>query len=417
MKTIYLNTLSGGSFEVLCQNILSECYGVDVENMPLVNDKGRDLIIHFPDGDTFVECKHHPNSTIGRPIVQKLHSAMVTEKVSKGMIITTGYFSKGAIDHILLHELNIALIDRDKLKEMAYGVGYKLLLSEADVQSGSMRYIVPEDSDKLHDHMSTYIERIVKSYPDPIRSKLSIKEKNSILLPYYRIEYEINAAFSTSVGTVHLENSAGVIWIMEKELQFCSDSFSNCFSDASFTDYDCVIEKTTVQEINSVATTNEITSKAYEFIIQKHTKQVTYSGRNNQRYTKVCKPSKKDILIRDTAHVYLPYSDVKILLHDKERNMSLIENHTSNFYALDNDFLNCSICNEKLSQGLLCNDCGVIVHVSKRNTHGVECYFCGKTLCLVCAKYFRKYLLFKKPVCDSCASDKNLNAKMYKITQ
>ena len=122
MKTVYLNTLSGGNFEVLCQDIFLQYYKVPVENMPLVNDKGRDLIIHSPDGDIFVECKHHPRNPIGRPVVQKLHSAMITENVSKGIIVTTGYFSKDAVNHVNINNLPIDLIDRDRLKEIAYGV-------------------------------------------------------------------------------------------------------------------------------------------------------------------------------------------------------------------------------------------------------------------------------------------------------
>ena len=46
-------------------------------------DEGRDLILEGYKGrKAIVERKHQPNSGIGRPIVQKLHSATIEEKCS-----------------------------------------------------------------------------------------------------------------------------------------------------------------------------------------------------------------------------------------------------------------------------------------------------------------------------------------------
>lgn len=415
MKTVYLNTLTGSNFEVLCQEIFSQYYKSPVENMPLVNDKGRDLIIHAPDGDIFVECKHHPRSSIGRPVVQKLHSAMVTENISRGMIVTTGHFSKEAVNHISVNKLPIDLIDQDRLKEIAYGVGYMLLLSELDDKSGAMQYIPPENEEIFKDHLSSFIGSRILSYPNSISSELVIEQKKSILVPFYKVEYDVNATFSTSVGLIHTENRSDTIYLNQQDLALCSNSFSKHFPASSFKHYDPAADMTCIDKSSSEPTMNELTKNAYEYIIQKHTKNVSYVGRNNQSYTKTCTPSKKDILIKDIAHVYIPYSDVEFLLHNRKKSISLAENNTSSFFVANENFLNCEICHSKVSPGLLCNDCGAIVHVSKKKSHGLKCSFCEKTICISCAGYFRKYLFFKKPVCSSCAIERKLKTKKYKI--
>ena len=139
MKKIDLENMDGEEFEILCKEIFSKFYNVDVDKTPLVGDGGKDLIIRMPEGAVYVECKHHHNSTIGRPIVQKLHSAMVTDWVKKGIIVTTGTFSKQAEDHIEKNSLPIELIDGHKFKEMAESVGYELFygqLKEVPVKAG-----------------------------------------------------------------------------------------------------------------------------------------------------------------------------------------------------------------------------------------------------------------------------------------
>lgn len=98
-STIYLNSIDGFEFEKVCRIIFSNLNYGYVESTPLVGDKGRDLIIHSNEGKILVECKHHPKSSIGRPVVQKLHSAVISEGAIKGIIVTTGTFSKDAILH------------------------------------------------------------------------------------------------------------------------------------------------------------------------------------------------------------------------------------------------------------------------------------------------------------------------------
>lgn len=84
-RTIHLDMIDGFEFERACADIFSGAGWGRVERIGGVADGGRDLIIHGDDGrKTIVECKHQPNSSIGRPIVQKLHSAVMSEDAAGG---------------------------------------------------------------------------------------------------------------------------------------------------------------------------------------------------------------------------------------------------------------------------------------------------------------------------------------------
>ena len=87
IKTIHLETIDGFEFEKMCELIFSRIQDSRVERTPSVGDLGKDLIIHSSDGTIFVECKHHLDRTIGRPVIQKLHSAVISEGAIKGIVI------------------------------------------------------------------------------------------------------------------------------------------------------------------------------------------------------------------------------------------------------------------------------------------------------------------------------------------
>ena len=98
-ETVFLDSLDGFAFEALCQRIFEKSGWGHVERIGMTGDAGRDLIIHSTNkGKIIVECKHQPKTSIGRPIVQKLHSAIISSNSNQGIIITTGKFSQQAIN-------------------------------------------------------------------------------------------------------------------------------------------------------------------------------------------------------------------------------------------------------------------------------------------------------------------------------
>jgi len=110
-----LLTLSPYDFEMAVAR-LYEALGYAVTVTSATNDGGRDLVLESEDGTVIlVECKQYaPDRKVGRPQLQKLHSAMVTEtgrggRVGGGIVATTGGFSDPAVSFAREH--GIELVD------------------------------------------------------------------------------------------------------------------------------------------------------------------------------------------------------------------------------------------------------------------------------------------------------------------
>ena len=141
-KNVWLGTTSGLEFETVCANILSGC-GFRVKQLGGAADGGRDLIVWQNNGKKLVvECKHQ-SKLIGRPVIQKLHSAFMTEKADAGIVISTSGFSVEAkeyeysnprtsnvLDAISRVHGKIILVDLAGLRELAGVTGIRI--HEAD---------------------------------------------------------------------------------------------------------------------------------------------------------------------------------------------------------------------------------------------------------------------------------------------
>jgi len=78
-----LDELSGYEFEEKMVRVFEKLGYRNVHQLPKSGDKGRDIVMEEDDGTAVVvECKH--TETVGRPVVQKLHSATTTYSHSGG---------------------------------------------------------------------------------------------------------------------------------------------------------------------------------------------------------------------------------------------------------------------------------------------------------------------------------------------
>jgi hypothetical protein len=87
-----LRSLDPRDFENVIAGMF-ERMGFTVEQTPYVNDHGRDAILRR-DGKLFLlECKKYGQATVvGRPDLQKFHSAIITDRAVSGFFVTTGGF-------------------------------------------------------------------------------------------------------------------------------------------------------------------------------------------------------------------------------------------------------------------------------------------------------------------------------------
>lgn len=82
------------------------------------NDGGKDIIATDNEGKkVFVECKRHEESNkIGRPLIQKFHSALIDGNADYGLFVTTSYFNENAVKYA--RNKDIRLIDARILADM-----------------------------------------------------------------------------------------------------------------------------------------------------------------------------------------------------------------------------------------------------------------------------------------------------------
>ena len=111
-----INCLSGVEFELVCKRLL-ENMGFDVETTKTTGDGGIDLIAynHQPMllGKYIIQCKRYTGS-VGEPVIRDLYGVITSERANKGILITTGHFTKSAT--AFAENKPLELIDGAQLK-------------------------------------------------------------------------------------------------------------------------------------------------------------------------------------------------------------------------------------------------------------------------------------------------------------
>lgn len=84
-----------------------------------VGDGGIDLIAYnsqpLLSGKYIIQCKRYAGS-VGKPIIRDLYGVVTAERVNKGILMTTGHFSKSAI--MFANDKPLELIDGNALKNL-----------------------------------------------------------------------------------------------------------------------------------------------------------------------------------------------------------------------------------------------------------------------------------------------------------
>lgn len=126
--------INGIEFERICQSLV-EKMGFTTQMTKASGDGGIDLIAynHQPllSGKYIIQCKRYAGS-VGEPIIRDLYGVVTSERANKGILMTTGHFTKSAI--AFSAGKPIELIDGEKLKSLFinYGV-YNEDVGENDI--------------------------------------------------------------------------------------------------------------------------------------------------------------------------------------------------------------------------------------------------------------------------------------------
>ena len=406
--------LDGYEFEKLCARIFQKLNYGAVKNTPASGDEGRDLLITSPDGLIVVECKHQPHTSIGRPVVQKLHSAVISSNGIKGILVTSGKFSVQAIEHANSLSPKIELVDQKILADLATRAGIELILEGR--KHTVLRYPV-SGLDAIQNKISAFIGKKCESNPKSPSDLVKVNQRTIGFLPSYLIQYDINSVFKTNVGVIHQERFEDGIFLVDGNSGgLMKQELANHIVKAPLTVYnESDFKGLQFSKSDFLIDDRTLTNLAKKIIIDRHTKNVSYYGKNNQHYSKVCVPSEKDVFISNIKQVYLPFQDVKFDVMQTKYEFQAAEN-AQNLLAYTK-MMNCNICGSYIEQkGILCNSCGAAVHgVRLLDSHGFRCHQCGKSLCRKCTYD----LGLNNKVCKGCAekSGKTLTPVSEKMHQ
>ncbi|ELZ48854.1 Mrr restriction system protein-like protein [Halorubrum coriense DSM 10284] len=313
-----LDDLSGFEFEDVMEDVFRNLGYENVRQAERTADEGRDILMEeVVDGTrrgVVVECKH--TGTVGRPVVQKLHSAIATfefDGPKRGMVATTGRFTGPAIEYAQRLRRNddpypIELIDGEDLREIADEIGL-------DLYNGRIE-ILCDETLRPYDPATSVTAPVEEAFHDieNIESAdLPAPHSHVTFRPVVAVTADTNGVFETSVGVIHRVNdrSRFVVHAERGHPKTAAGDVSNLVLENLHATVDLDAEQfedqfDVVEERRFGQTQTEYKDWAVDRVRERHTTTVSYTGDNNVTYTKTCEPKRSDISVQSIEPVYLP---------------------------------------------------------------------------------------------------------------
>jgi len=313
-----LDNLSGFEFEDVVEDVFRNLGYENVRQADRRADEGRDVLMEeVVDGTRraiVVECKH--TDTVGRPVVQKLHSAIATfdfDGPKRGMVVTTGRFTKPARGYVEdLEQKNdpypIELIDGEDLREIADDVGLDLYNGRIEILCDeTLRPYDPAAS------LNAPVEEAIEDIQNIEPADLPTPHAAVTFRPVVEVTAETDAVFETSVGVIHRidDRTQFVIHADRGSPRVAESDVASLVSENFHATVELEDEAIrgpfdTVTEQRFGQTETEYKDWAVDRLQTAHTTTVTYTGDNNVTYNKTCEPKRSDISVQSIEPVYLP---------------------------------------------------------------------------------------------------------------
>ncbi len=313
-----LDDLSGFEFEDLIEDVFRNLGYENVRQADRTADEGRDVLMEEVVDETrraiIVECKH--TATVGRPVVQKLHSAIATfdfDGPKRGMVVTTGRFTKPAQEYAQrLQQTNdphpIELLDGEDLREIADEIGL-------DLYNGRIE-ILCEETLRPYDpaaDLDAPVQDAFRDIENIEAADLPVPHSQVSFRPVAAITADTNAIFETSVGVIHRINDRTqfVVHAERGRPQVADEAVATLVTENLHATVDLDLDQfgavfDDIEEQRFGQTQTEYKEWAVERLQDYHTTTVTYTGDNNVTYNKTCEPNRSDISVQSIEPVYLP---------------------------------------------------------------------------------------------------------------
>ncbi|MEY7848835.1 restriction endonuclease [Natrarchaeobius sp. A-rgal3] len=391
-----LDELSGYEFEDLMVDVFRHLGYENVRQSARTADEGRDVLMEEVVDDrrraVVVECKH--TDAVGRPVVQKLHSAVATydyDGPRRGMVATTGRFTGPAREYasdLGDGDGSVELLDGADLREIGEEIGM-------DLYNGRIEILRAEALWPTHptagDHAPLFevadeVENLAPaSVPDP--------ETVLELEPTVTVSARTSATFETSVGVVHSvdETTDLVIRADRGSPRVVAAELQSLVSDRTAPRIDLEEYERTLENGFDDLERSRFgrTETAYkEWSVDKfraiHTTTVGYTGDNNVDYEKTCTPNQSDVSILSIDPVYLPRVRSRLSLGEYDYRYEYYAAGPS-WTETTNDLHRCVHCETGGARG-----------------HGNVTY-CSNCGSINCDDHVRTERLEDEPVCTGCA--------------
>jgi len=341
-------------------------------------DGGRDIIMWIDRGKVVVECKHQAKS-VGRPVVQKLHSAVMTERAVGGIVIATGGFSSAAEGHT-----HANICSGDALTAIRRMQPNNILL----VDSGGLSALARVAGVNLHQGEDPSIRDIdisgvtgmfagLRSCPAGATSLMDAKATSQHIDTCWVAEVRVEQRFHNSAGML--------VHKMKKKKTYACGPDGGILNGKLAKKVKNGGDGLPVKRGEPPPRNGIIRTAKAECV-----KNVKYKGGNGATYVKRCEPTE--------GHIHVKFHPIGVLRTTVELKF------LRTIYKWDIPWdkeITCKACGKPkgvLKPLLICNECGRVVHV---RTCGGECSMCKKTICDSCAVK-QKRIIKTSRLCSDC---------------
>jgi restriction endonuclease Mrr len=398
-----LDDLSGFEFEDLMEDVFRNLGYENVRQSTKTGDEGRDILMEeVVDGTrraVVVECKH--TERVGRPVVQKLHSAVATHAFDgpkRGIVVTTGTFTNPAEEYAAQLRSNddphqIELLDGSDLREIGEEIGLDLYNGRIEIICDET--LRPYDPSRgVHGPVEDAFHEVenidAREIPEPTATV--------DFRPVLEVTAETDATFETSVGVIHRERGRDQILVQaERGHPEIADSTvtdlvrSNQHQRIDLDEDHLEAEFDEMEVHRFGQTETEYKDWAVERIRERRTTTVEYTGDNNVSYSKTCEPNLSDVSIQSIDPVYLP--QIRQITSLQQYSYPLeYYNAGPSRVTLENGIHRCVHCDDA-GEGTYtyCENCGSINCDSHTKTERLE----GEPICTGCA-VTERFMLSRK---------------------
>jgi restriction endonuclease Mrr len=389
------DNLSGYEFEEIMADAYRNADYKKVHVSRKSGDEGRDIIMEeVVNGErrgVVVECKHQQR--VGRPVIQKLHSAITThdfEGPKRGILVTTGTVSKEARKYAQkIRDQGdgtlIEIIDGSELRERADGAGLNLHNGRVEIICDQTFPPIDSSGD-----VDTPVREAFESIDNFNPENISDVNSSVAFDPVVYVGAMTKATFETSAGIIHriYEGDLLLLRADRRRPALTDDSVRELAVNPSSSKIS-IDELQTEESFDiSVAPPFKNTRIEYmnwttEYLQQKYSSTVKYTGDNDVTYKKECVPDESDITVNYVSPVYVPKVSSQTTIQDNA--------YTLSYYAVGS------------SRKIIYDDIRRCTHCDGDKWWANSFTYCDNCGSISCRKHIKTERLENKPICSDCA--------------